>query len=1017
MKTVFSIIFLVFITSGYAQIRPSLPKNGTAGYMWNHGGFDKWLRAPLDTLYADTAAIAYKNGAFYGRYANKWDTLGKSGNDRWGTQVAISDLYTIQGVGIPGSVLRVDSAVMATRYYVEGNFLPITRNYISSLNGDGIATAPIGGGAANFVLTNTTVVPASYTNATLTVDSKGRITAASNGSPGIGLVDGDKGDITVSGTGSVWTIDNQAVTLAKMANLATGTFIGRFTAATGVPEALTGTQATTLLDVFSSTAKGLVPASGGGTTNFLRADGTFAQPAGVSTGQGVVVAGEFVHLGNDDGTTTGQVLVDRFVSMGANSLIFKGGANNAADALLILDDEITASVGFTKTRNILQINALDRTGYTSPLAFVHSVSATAYTGVTRRNNVYNFGWNLSPGGSQIQPGIPAIGESWEHTYIAAIGDTIDAEKHEVYVTSAGLQKRLSSYTIRENIGYYDFYHTVSRFGLQSPADQRVYFNAQPSTSGAQISFAYTDAINFNVIYDRTNGVNFNLAGVDPVSGSRKANFTGFDSWQLPYLQVNAVGELLFDDATPIRSVSNNTTDFGNSVYRWKKLWIYDISAANLIVANNQIKGGSNGSTFGGQVAASLAQNTSTLMAVENGYTGGNAASESYMLVEDNNNYVDIARYNTNYIGNHNGTSIPYAQSFSIHNFSLGNTKPILLKGLPLIGASGTINWMPGFRLDNTGFKVGPNSTLHTSNPGRFAIEGVDAGTNSNILYYNATNGLITYGAPSATGVTTMGAITVGINAYGAQIVGNTLSLSPASETTGGVVTSGTQNFSGQKTFISATGTPLRSMNSSVSPGIVRGLEVVHEAAYTGATGDGIDFIFSQRSSSGVNETTTQLVSKLTNAVSATASSVFEIWGRNSGPLELKVSVAGSGLLTLHGYTAAVTSGAALRSLNVDASGNLVTQPLTSSLAADADFTITADMAGVNLPTITANRNLTFPTAVSGKKLYIHNRNSAAFSWNIVGTTVKDAADATITSITNDTFVTFVSDGVNWYKVN
>jgi hypothetical protein len=39
---------------------------------------------------------------------------------------------------------------------------------------------------------------------------------------------------------------------------------------------LTATQATALLDVFTSALKGLVPASGGGTTTFLRADGTFA---------------------------------------------------------------------------------------------------------------------------------------------------------------------------------------------------------------------------------------------------------------------------------------------------------------------------------------------------------------------------------------------------------------------------------------------------------------------------------------------------------------------------------------------------------------------------------------------------------------------------------------------------------------------------------------------------------------------------------------------------------------------
>jgi len=78
------------------------------------------------------------------------------------------------------------------------------------------------------------------------------------------------------------TIQSGVVTLAKMADIATARFIGRVTAATGVPEALTGTQATTLLDTFTSALKGLAPASGGGTTNFLRADGTWAAPPGSS---------------------------------------------------------------------------------------------------------------------------------------------------------------------------------------------------------------------------------------------------------------------------------------------------------------------------------------------------------------------------------------------------------------------------------------------------------------------------------------------------------------------------------------------------------------------------------------------------------------------------------------------------------------------------------------------------------------------------------------------------------------
>jgi len=43
---------------------------------------------------------------------------------------------------------------------------------------------------------------------------------------------------------------------------------------------LTGTQITALLDLFTNVLKGVVPPSGGGITNFLRADGAWAAPAG-----------------------------------------------------------------------------------------------------------------------------------------------------------------------------------------------------------------------------------------------------------------------------------------------------------------------------------------------------------------------------------------------------------------------------------------------------------------------------------------------------------------------------------------------------------------------------------------------------------------------------------------------------------------------------------------------------------------------------------------------------------------
>jgi hypothetical protein len=103
---------------------------------------------------------------------------------------------------------------------------------------------------------------------------------------GAGLVDGDYGDITVSGTGTAMAIDAGVVTNAKLASMTGPALKGRATGA-GDPEDLTGTQATALLDVVTSALKGLAPASGGGTSNYLRADGTWAAPPGTGGAGGI----------------------------------------------------------------------------------------------------------------------------------------------------------------------------------------------------------------------------------------------------------------------------------------------------------------------------------------------------------------------------------------------------------------------------------------------------------------------------------------------------------------------------------------------------------------------------------------------------------------------------------------------------------------------------------------------------------------------------------------------------------
>jgi hypothetical protein len=72
---------------------------------------------------------------------------------------------------------------------------------------------------------------------------------------GGGITDGDKGDITVSGSGTVWTLDAQSITNAKLATMAAGTIKANLTGADAAPTDVTPSQ---LLDQIGNTQGQLI---------------------------------------------------------------------------------------------------------------------------------------------------------------------------------------------------------------------------------------------------------------------------------------------------------------------------------------------------------------------------------------------------------------------------------------------------------------------------------------------------------------------------------------------------------------------------------------------------------------------------------------------------------------------------------------------------------------------------------------------------------------------------------------
>ena len=121
-------------------------------------------------------------------------------------------------------------------------------------------------------------------------------------------------------------IADHSVTNAKLAQMGANSIKGNNTGSSANAADLTATQVTAMLNLFSSSLQGLAPASGGGSTNFLRADGTWAVPSGTGTVTSVAFA--------DASTTpiysitgspvTGSGTLTQTLSTQAANLVFAG---------------------------------------------------------------------------------------------------------------------------------------------------------------------------------------------------------------------------------------------------------------------------------------------------------------------------------------------------------------------------------------------------------------------------------------------------------------------------------------------------------------------------------------------------------------------------------------------------------------------------------------------------------------------------------------------------------------------
>jgi Collagen triple helix repeat (20 copies) len=164
-------------------------------------------------------------------------------------------------------------------------------------------------------------------------------------------------------------------------------------AGTSVTLAIAGPAATAQLDLFTATTKGLAPLSGGGTANFLRADGTWAAPPG---GGGAPADATYITLTSHAGLTGERTLLadSGLQATDLDTIVELGVANNGITNLHLRDSAALSVIGRAANSlgdpadiaAALDGQVLRRSGTALGFGAIDLASANAVTGVLPQAN-------------------------------------------------------------------------------------------------------------------------------------------------------------------------------------------------------------------------------------------------------------------------------------------------------------------------------------------------------------------------------------------------------------------------------------------------------------------------------------------------------------------------------------------------------------------------------------------------------------------------------------------------------